>query len=276
MNSGDGERIWKLQTSANALVLEGKREADSYIQFLQNFVFGKDLGCELWLEAHKALGLEKEYLQGIKQLKFPAVDQNLWWLPMVQGVTSNKIVAGHRRFGVKYWLYADDLDTAVPTHDRDANRSGSYIVGFRRYVEADEEFANKSASQLITVNHKGITLPERLILGAGYHVATGQHLDVKNWTLCSGSRDRDGDVPFVRWHPGGRRVYVFWYCPGLSSDFLRSRSAQFSLPSSQASACEEGNYPSHCKFSLRKFTVGLFHCTIYPWQRDLPRRKLLI
>ena len=184
MNSGDGERIWKLQTSANALVLEGKREADSYIQFLQNFVFGKDLGCELWLEAHKALGLEKEYLQGIKQLKFPAVDQNLWWLPMVQGVTSNKIVAGHRRFGVKYWLYADDLDTAVPIHDRDANRSGSYIVGFRRYVEADEEFANKSASQLITVNHKGITLPERLILGAGYHVATGQHLDVKNWTMA--------------------------------------------------------------------------------------------
>lgn len=223
MNSGDAERLWKLQTSANSLVLEGKREADPLVQFLQKFVFGTDLNLEFWLEAHKALGLEDEFRRGAKKLVFPD-NKNLWFLPMVPGVTSNKIVAGHRRLGTTYWLYADDLDKAVPTHDRDANRDGPYVVGFCRNVEADEEFANKSANDLAKLNHKGICLPERLLLGAGYHIATDQHLDVKTWTLCAGSRYRDGGVPFVRWDSDDRRVVVGWYSSAYRFDYLRPRS----------------------------------------------------
>ena len=224
MNSGEMERLWKLQTSANSLVLEGKRDVDPLVQFLQKFVFGSELGVELWMETHKALGMEDEFKQAVKTLVFPD-NQDIWYVPMVKGVTSNKIVAGHRKLGVNFYLYADDLDKAVPTHDRDANRDSSYIVGFRRNVEADEEFANKSANDLVKLNHKGICLPERLLLGAGFYVATGKHLDVKTTTLCSGSRDSGGYVPDVYWHHGRRKVYVYWCRPdGSSGGGLRSRS----------------------------------------------------
>lgn len=226
MNSGQPERLWKLQTSANSLVLEGKREADSLIDFLQKFVFGPDLGAELWAETHKALGLEVEYQQAVPKLVFPN-DQNLWYMPMVLGVTSNKIVAGHRRLGVNFSLCNEDLDIVAPKHDRDANRDGAYIVGFRRNVEADEEFANKSAKCLATIGHKGICLPERLMLGAGYYIATGQHLDVINITLCAGSLHCDDSVLRVYWNPACRKVYVDWCSLGNYGSGLRSRSADF-------------------------------------------------
>lgn len=231
MNSGEEKllRLLKLQTSANSLALEGKRPLDSLdllIEAFQQFVFGKDLGVELWLETYKALGLEAEYREGTKKLFLPE-DQKLWYLPMVPGVTSNKIVAGHRRSGAAYWLFNEDLDTVVPNHDRDANCNGPYVVGFRRNVEADDEFAEKSAVVLAGINHKGICLPERLLLGAGYHIATGQHLDLKVITLCTGSRSGDGDVPNVGWDSASRRVCVGWCRPDDANDVLRSRSVQF-------------------------------------------------
>ncbi len=229
MKSGQAERLWKLQTSASSLVLEGKRNPDPLVEFLQKFVFGSDLGAELWLETSKALGLEDEYREAAKKLVFPE-DQNVWFVPMAKGITSNKIVAGHRRLGVKYYLFADDLDKAIHTHDRDANRDGSYIVGFRSNVEADEEFKNLSANQLAERNHKGICLPERLWMGTGYYVATGQHLDIETATLCPGSRDCDGDVPSVGWDAGVREVDVDWYYPDDRYDSVRSRSVVFQNP----------------------------------------------
>jgi len=176
-----------------------------------------------WPETYKALGMEDEYKASASGLVIPN-RPDLWVMPMVKGVTSNKIVAGHKKLGVKFYLYADNLDQAVPKHDRDANRDGSYVVGFRRTIEADEENKNKSANQLARENHKGITLPERLLLGAGFFVATGQHLDEKTLTLCSGSRYSDGGVPGVYWAPDSREVDVDWCGPGYSGDGLRSRS----------------------------------------------------
>jgi hypothetical protein len=227
MDSGKVERLWKLEASANALVLEGKRDADPLIQFLQQFVFGSLLPDINWVKVYKALGLEDEWNQA-KGLVLTE-RQDLWVMPMAKGVTSNKIVAGHKKLGVDYYLYASDLDKTAPKHDRDPNRDGSYVVGFARTVESDKENANKSANQLAKVGHKGITLPERLLLGVGYYVTTGQHLDVVNWTLCTGSRYRDGYVPGVGWSPDNRKIYVRWYDPDSSRDDLRSRSA-VSLP----------------------------------------------
>jgi hypothetical protein len=181
-----------------------------------------------WPETYKALGLQDEY-GAVKDLVIPE-RPDLWVMPVAKGVTSNKVVNGHKKLGVNFYLYAEDLDVAVPTHDRDANRDASYVVGFRRVIEADEENANKSANQLAQIGHKGITLPERLLLGAGFYVATGQHLDVVNWTLCTGSRSSGGDVPDVCWSPARRLVYVHWCAPDDSDDYLRSRSVQFPLP----------------------------------------------
>lgn len=176
-----------------------------------------------WLETAKALGLETEYREGIKTLQL-ADNPNLWSMPMFPGLTSNKVVAGHKRLGVKFYLHADDLDAAVPKHDRDPNKQRAYVVAFRCNVEADEEFKNLSANQLAKQGHKGITLPERLWLGAGFYVATGQHLDVESITLCAGSRHSAGYVPYVSFYTVYRSVYVYWYRVGYSDGRLRSRS----------------------------------------------------
>lgn len=177
-----------------------------------------------WAETYNALGMEAEHSEAQKTLEIPSDDYpNLWVVSMVKGATSNKIVAGHRKLGVQFSLCAEDLDNAS-IHDRDPNRDGSYIVAFRRAIEADEENKNLSADMLRERNHTDITLPERLLLGAGFYVTTGQHLDVKNITLCPGSRRRGGGVPSVRWDSDDRRVYVGWCGPGYCDGRLRSRS----------------------------------------------------
>ncbi|MCX6722987.1 MAG: hypothetical protein NT094_02845, partial [Candidatus Staskawiczbacteria bacterium] len=155
------------------------------------------------------------------------VDQSLWAVPVVKGITCNMVVGALREAmrtsDLKVWTYVDDLDKNVPTNDRDPNRDGSYVVGFRRVVEADEENANKSASTLKAENHKGITLLERLLLELGYFLTTGQNLDVANITLCTGSRGARGNVPSVYFDYG--RVRVDWCHPSDSGGILRSRSA---------------------------------------------------
>lgn len=221
MNSGEAERLWKLQTSANSLMLEGKREAESLIQFLQKFVFGTDLSM-IWTEVYKLLGLATELEELIKSN--PVKDNpNLWFVPVIKGVTPNKVVAALRKSGVDTYLWTEDLDKDVPSNDRDPI-SGSYWVGLAKNEEADPEFASMSADQLVKAGHRGITLLERLLLELGYFLATGKHLDVNNWTLCTGSRDRDGYVPGAGWHSDSRRVCVVWYDPGDASSALRSRS----------------------------------------------------
>jgi hypothetical protein len=182
-----------------------------------------------WPLTYAKLGMEAEYTEVSKKFVFPPTNPNLWIVPMFPGVTPNKIVSGYRNLGVDVYTYRDDLDTDVTQNDRDPNRDGAYLIGFRRTIEADEENANKSASQLAKVKHKGIVLCERLLLGFGFYVTTGQPLDVKNQTLCTGSRDAHGDVPNVYWNPDSRKVYVYGCNPDYRGGSLRSRSV-VSLP----------------------------------------------
>jgi hypothetical protein len=141
---------------------------------------------------------------------------------VAQGLTMNQVVAVmKKRF--KVYLYKEDLDASVIHNDRDA-KNGDYIVLFNKNVEADEEFKNLSANQLKTINHKGITLMERLLLEILYFDRTKKHLDTSNWTLCSGSRYSDGYVPYVSWHSGYGELCVYWCDSGYSRDYLRSRT----------------------------------------------------
>jgi hypothetical protein len=141
---------------------------------------------------------------------------------VAQGPTKNQVVTGMRkRFQVS--LYKEDLDASVIHNDRTAE-NGDYIVLFNRNVEADEEFKNLSANQLKTINHKGITLMERLLLEILYFDRTKKHLDTSNWTLCSGSRYSGGHVPCVGWGSGYGKLCVFWCNSDNSDDDLRSRT----------------------------------------------------
>ncbi len=119
------------------------------------------------------------------------------------------------------WKFTDSsLEHAVPTNDRNP-ANGSYAIWLRDRVEADEELADKSANDLKAAGIQGVTLIERLLLELKYFKETGKHLDINNWTLCSGSRYSGGNVPFVYW--GGDELSVYWYHPDYSSDDLRSR-----------------------------------------------------
>jgi hypothetical protein len=179
-----------------------------------------------WMKTFRELGMEAEYKAFLAEnsgAKKPC-DSSTWAIPILKGLTARNIVETLRRLGVKCSLYTEELDRDVTKNDRDPNRNGSYIVRFRRNVEADSDLADLSAEQLAEKDD-GITLLERLLLELGYFVTTGKHLDEKNWTLCSGSRDSGGCVPRVSWVAGGGCVGVSWCYPQHAGSDLRSRSA---------------------------------------------------
>ncbi|MBI2049904.1 MAG: hypothetical protein HYT35_00390 [Candidatus Staskawiczbacteria bacterium] len=173
-------------------------------------------------KVYDLLGMSREYEEATQKFDLTE-DPTVWKLVMLKGVTCNKLVEAYKEAGVKMYLYQDDLDKEVQDNQRDPNRDGSYLVSFRRNAEADQDNQNQSANDRKEKNCQDITLAERLLLGLAYFLATKEHLDVKNWTLCAGSRDRYGDVPLVRWDPGRCRVRVFWCFPDFRFDNLRSR-----------------------------------------------------
>ncbi len=137
---------------------------------------------------------------------------------VARGMTMNQVFkACEKHFTC--WKYYDDLDKNTPINDRPADKT--YAIAIRDRVEADEEYKNLSANELTEKSIKGITLLERLVLELKYFTETGSHLDISNITLCSGSCDSDGDVPFVRWRGG--EFGVDWYEADYSSDDLRCR-----------------------------------------------------
>ena len=139
-----------------------------------------------------------------------------------QGLTLNQVYAVcESKF--KCWRYSDDLDASVTKNDRMPTKDYAIWIQNGR-IEVDEELKNLSANDLTKKNIAGITLLERLLYELFYFWKTKKHLDIKNVTLCSGSRLSDGNVPRVDWHAGGREVYVFWYRPSDSVAGIRARA----------------------------------------------------
>jgi len=115
---------------------------------------------------------------------------------IAKGITVNQVYdACAKRFSC--WRYVNDLDKDVPTNDRTSKEA--YAVWVRNNIEADEQYKNTSANELAKRSIKGITLLERLVLELKYFAETGNHLDITNVTLCSGSRNSGGGVPVVGW-----------------------------------------------------------------------------
>ncbi|MDP3661407.1 MAG: hypothetical protein Q8R17_00945 [bacterium] len=139
---------------------------------------------------------------------------------VAKGMTPNRVYDScEKKFPC--WRYTGDLDKGVPTNDRVPNEH--YAVLLRDRVEADEELKNLSADDLAEQKVNGVTLLERLLLELKYFRETGKHLDIKNITLCSGSRRAGGSVPYAFWRGGGFRVD--WCDRRDQSPRLRSREA---------------------------------------------------
>lgn len=136
------------------------------------------------------------------------------------------------------WSYLDDkkLDTQFPPPKEITTREFLYSV------EPDPDTLGKSAKEA-DPQQTGITLRERMLLEIQYFEDTGSHLDVKGWTICSGSRDSDGRVPFVYFDPYTDEVEVSWYDVDDSGSTYGLRQQVPSLPSP--------SYPSDLESRLK-------------------------
>ncbi len=120
----------------------------------------------------------------------------------------------------KVWSYWDneELDKNFPPPKKPTKRQFAYTQ------EPDEEYKDMSANDLEKAGVQGITLRERLLFELLYWKKEGKHLDIKNITLCSGSRSSVGGVPSVRWFPDYDRLCVNWAGLGRAVGPLRSRA----------------------------------------------------
>lgn len=101
----------------------------------------------------------------------------------------------------KFSTYSDYEDSHDKINQHDRYSQDTYVVWVRERREADEELSDKSAQNLVEEKVRGITILERLLYELKFFDETGNHLDVQNATLCSGSRDSNGEVPQIGWYP---------------------------------------------------------------------------
>jgi len=215
------------------LVISGSRNQqqvqhlkDEMQLFISNKDYGKtavatDVASQLaaWQQFYLA---EFEMTCDFSSLAIPKQRKGFGWLIVVaQGLTIEQVFQQCRKH-FPCGKYTDrDLDAAVPTNDRNP-KDGPYAVWGRDTVEADSQYKNRSANFLKEQEVSGITLLERLLLELKYFLETGgNHLDLRNVTLCSGSRYVDGFVPRVCWRSDW--LDVGWYSPGSAFDCLRAR-----------------------------------------------------
>lgn len=134
---------------------------------------------------------------------------------IVQGVTIKKAHSVCQKL-FPCWEYAgENLDEAVPKHDRTADQ-GAYVI----WIIEDEELKNESADDLsvVKIPIKMLTLLERLIYELKFFKETGDYLDEKI-TMCAGSYDRVGMVPpSAGWYDG--RFYAGWGLSALRFEVL--------------------------------------------------------
>jgi hypothetical protein len=175
-----------------------------------------------WQNFYEKLFGKKYDFSEVRIPEKPSVGR--WRLLVIIDLTLEQLYAKCKEL-FPCWRWTDeDLDKTVSWNERDAN-NGSYAIWVKDEVEADEELKNLSANDIKAKGVKTETLAERLIHELGFFNETGKHLDVKNATLCAGSRYSDGSVPNVHFHPDYGEVDVFWYDPDNHRDRLRAREA---------------------------------------------------
>ncbi|MEK9185955.1 MAG: hypothetical protein AAB863_04230 [Patescibacteria group bacterium] len=224
-------RLLDLTTGVLELVRDGNRDAESVCEVFQTIKddplfasrFFSDIPSRLrdWQSFYKKFfGLDTDF----SSIRIPERKSGFDRLLIIaQGFTPNRVYDACSPQNFACWRYVDDLDVSVTHNDRVPTEH--YAIWVRDRQEADEELKNISANDLQKKKINGITLLERMVFGLKYWSETGRHLDVKNVTLCAGSRHRDGYVPRVCWVGSYGRVHVSWFHPDDSDSRLRSRQA---------------------------------------------------
>ena len=169
---------------------------------------------------HKITGQEYDF----STLRIPTKPEGNWRLLVIADILLETLyVECQKRFPCWRWT-GRNLDQIVTKNERSAKDS-SYAIWVKDEVEADENLKNLSANGIKSQNLTTETLAERLIHELKFFDETSQHLDVKNITLCAGSRDDDGSVPDVYWNQSSGEVSVDWDHPDGRDGNLRARQA---------------------------------------------------
>lgn len=150
--------------------------------------------------------------------KLKPLKEDYWTINIPKGLTIEQAYKDCQAL-FSCWRWTDDNFDQIVNSERTSEKA--YSIKVKANIEADENLKNLSADDLKDKSIQGITLLERLVLEKDYFKQTGNHLDVQNITLCSGSRGSGGVVPRVCW--GGGKLYVCWYGPDDRSDHLRAR-----------------------------------------------------
>ena len=189
-------------------------ELDMFLKGQNPFIMGDDILADWSMFYLDTFGITKDFSGLIIPKKKKGFDR---LIIVAEGMTPNVLFDKTKEF-TPAWKYRDNLDEIVSGRKADHD----YAVWVRERVEADEELKNLSANDLKEKNILGITLEERLLYGLKFFKETRGHLDIKNWTLCSGSRNPGGGGPFVDLFSD--EVYVYWYGSDDADDRLRSRA----------------------------------------------------
>lgn len=138
--------------------------------------------------------------------KRPSVDT--WRLLIIaQGLTLSQVYKSMSA-AFKCWKYADDLDKVVIKNARDTKHA--YAIWVHDRVEPDVQYLGHSTKKIDPDMTIGVTLLERMIHEIVYFDETGEHLDIKGVTFCSGSRGSNGGVPGADWRADAQEVRVCW------------------------------------------------------------------
>jgi len=206
----DNERLTKLREEMKSITgsEQPKAQNEKEVSFES---LRKD-----WKDFYKeTFGIESDF----SKIEIPKKQEGFERLIIMEkGMTAQKLFDKCRELFSAYKYTEKDLDEII-TSDRNAKKA--YAIWIRERVEADEELKNLSARDL---KEKGIiteTLEERLLDEIRYFNQTGQHLDIKNVTLCSGSRNSDGHVPNVDFDGG--KMGVNWRNLDNRDEILRAR-----------------------------------------------------
>ena len=200
----------ELAKGIKSVLLDGKESDNKHSSLLAD-----------WQNFYKEVfGVEADF----SNLRVPEHQEGFDRLIVVaQGMTPQKLLDKCKEL-FPCWKYTDKNLDEIITSDRTA-KDGPYAVWFRDRIEADEKLKNLSANELKKRNILGITLEERLLYELKFFRETGKHLDINNWTLCTGSRYSDGVVPCVYWGGDSDKLDVGWCGPGVACGSLRARQA---------------------------------------------------
>ena len=188
----------------------------------QNPFKPEDYSAELifeWVSFYKRFFGREYDFSNVFILEKPNVGH--WRLLIIADLTLRQLYAKCKeRFDCKQQWINYDLDEGVTWNERDA-KNGAYAIWVKDEIEANEELKSLSAKAIKVKNITTETLAERLIHGFKFFDETGKHLDVQSWTLCTGSRFYDDNVPSVGWRGG--KMNVGKYDAGIALGNQHSR-----------------------------------------------------